>query len=493
MSGTTFAFPSAEWSLFNGSSSLFTRVTPESITYTVTTDGKLDFTTGRDTTESDPQTPYASFAKESAAFQALGISQSATGDQIPVEMTPDANKFRVDNIHARVIFSPTDATTLSIDDLCEMYPSAADIGVIPTGAKLGVFVDSNGYFCVSRARSATPNSQQSSDEDTSFGTEGTSASIVFEYCQTDVPYEAVGGGLVEVRIEFLSYTDTDEAEASTGFKRAFRIWVKKDGAADTDEICLTAGKGYVWTLTPADAYVFDFGSLEEGDWFAAIDNAYVGMLLETHPDAAYDLYSVETLNRLAFSATAGAFYSAWMTTSEASDASTLKTSKLFEGFTETQALFSLYMDWATKYSVDIEEGVYPAPATTFSLLSESESETISSEEYAYNAFLLNMDPRVDVEQRLNVTGLVFGDTEIAMTVAGPEGCDLSNLPASNICVRRAATLDGFATAEAVYYPTPTPSPDGTMVVVLPAEENNAELPFMQVTLVPATETPRIYE
>ncbi len=463
-----FTFPNAEWSVFNATKAVEDALKANPVTYTVDAAGMLDFTTG------------TALNDKPNAYMALGISQGADDTtKTSVVMKPAVGSdFRTDNVYAKVTFISSE-TLPSVDDLKEMYPAAADRTTKdPLAVKLGVFVNSNGYFCFVRATSGTKNADGTS------GTIGDGKDVLFDYCQTDIPYS---GGVVTVRIEFKTYSD------NYGTARAFRLWVTQpqtdaDGAIVTDpatgnvvytaEQCLTTGKGYKWEITE-DKYVFDFSSLEEGDWLPLFDSAYVAYKVATDPHNAYiETSFLDSLNYLAFSATGGGFHAAWMTADNYNTLAQLAETYQLANFASFESSYTtLYEDWVSRYGVNLQDYLEP----TNGLTTASEDHTLS--EYAYNAFLLNMDPAKTVEQHLNVTGLVFNDDEtISMTVSGPEGCDLSLLEAAKLCVRRAATIDGVATATPELY---TMLPDRqNMTIVIPKVNASAEeLPFMQVTLV----------
>lgn len=392
-------------------------------------------------------------------YLALGI---VGGDGNPITMArDDTNAFRTDNVYAKVRFERS-ANAPSMDDLRTMYPSYPQISGDAVAPKLGLYVNDDGYFCVSRVR---------------FGQTGTLDDLVFEFCTTEVRYTDVslGEGAVVVRLEFQTFAATKSAPSVRGF----RIWVR-DAADDAEEICLTAGLGYRWTQNDANlGYTFDFSSLGEGDWFYAIDSAQMGFDMANMNGPA-----LEALNQLAFSATGGGFYSAWL----ALNGSALTRETLdnydfgeFNAFLQGNPMDNLVTDWASRYGVDLMQ--YGTSKTRRFMAADGADRT-----HGFNAFLLDMDPKAQVEQRLQVTGIVpAADGSVTLTVRGPEGCVLKNAlnSAGILHVTRAETLDGLPTAASTVVPVDKLAFDGgSATMVLPPAEDGAPLPFIKVTLQP---------
>lgn len=410
-------------------------------------------------------------------FLSLGISTAKTGAQDPVLMDAEKGEVRVDNVCADVRFVEC-ADLPNVDTLKKMYPSYADSlptqygEAIYTAAKLGVCVGPDGYFYVARVRAGA----------TLDTTTGLPEDYVFEFCQSPVSYAAVGGGKVTIRIEFNTYLSADEML----WRRAFRIFAKNANNADAAEMCLTTGLGYPWKISDAgDEYQFDFQSLGKGEWLYSIDDA-----VAASGDMNLDYIPLDALNRLAFSATSGGFYSAWLTSGSAQNLVALAAydAKQFAPYVaEPGTLYSLYTDWATKYNVALTDYLEPA-AGGISLYG---AENTDKAQKAFDAFLLYMDPETNEPLRLTVTGIVPEEDQISFTVMGPDGCDLREAVtrAARLCIRRAATLDAFATAPVEEYEHDIAfSADGTAAsFVLPKVKGEVEMPFMQATLVAITD------
>ncbi len=473
--GDTFSFPTAayqEWRVFNASS----EAAEGEKTYTIATKDNekyLAFNGG------------GALAQDSSAYLALEIRDA---DGNPLVMSPETGaKMRTDNVYAKVLFVPT-SDTPDPETLKEMYPTYADsklagtTQVTPYAAKLGVFVNESGHFCVSRVRF-------SSNEDA--GDSGTAEDYVYEFVQTDHTLEDLGGGAVIIRIEFQTYTD---ATGSQNYTRMFRIFAQ-DAAKTKAEVCLTSGLGCQWSTkeeagTGGIVYTYKYDFSVAGDCLPAWDTAVV---LENDENITLSsLAEIDELNLLGFSATSGGFYSAWLASNaNVTSADVLQTyasTMSLAGFEPyvtdpNSSAFSIYTDWATRYNVNLESYLGQLPGTqTMSLMSTADDKDI---EYVYNAFLLDMDPAVDVTQSLTVTGLSPDTDQVAITVCGPTGAQLANLKAAKLCVKRAETPDGL-TADDVYtvYPSFTSDTQGNIIFVLPTTVNGRTLPFMKVTLDP---------
>ena len=450
----------AEWSVLNAPDQE-TQDTPLS-GYTLTPDGTLgsylDFFAGN---------PLGS---QESVYLALGISQNADGAQVPPEMLGlGSAAFKTDNIFVKARFERS-ATAPSMEDLQEMYAKYADRQAAQSNdgqavaAKVGIYVDIDGHFCLSRARADV--------------NEATGMDVTTEWCQTPVLYDEVGGGAVVVRIEFRTFSlDPDRSNV-----RAFRVFVRNADSAGqgAEEVCLTKGLGYRWTDDPANVYVFDFSSLEDGDdcqWFYAVDNAAAALGSSINAD------TLDTLSQLAFSASGGGFYSAWMDDGSVPTTEALET-YTFGRFSDYYAkgdnpMDGLVSDWASRYGVDMMG--YATKKQTFRTMA-SNGGTTADPVQGFNAFLMDMDPKLDVEQRLTVTGIVPNeDGTVTLTVRGPEGCNLRNAHsrAGRICVTRAETLDALSGADKELISTPDFNSDGSATLVLKSEK---PMPFMKVTL-----------
>ena len=394
-------------------------------------------------------------------YLALGIADT---DGSPIEMTrDDTNAFRTDNVYAKVRFERS-ANAPSMDDLRTMYPTYQQTRGTAVAPKLGLYVDADGYFCVSRIRA---------------GKTATQEDIVFEFCTTKVRYADVSTseGAVVVRVEFQTFAATKTAPSVRGF----RIWVR-NAAADAEEICLTAGLGYRWTQDDeTKGYTFDFSSLEQGDgcdWFYAIDSAQAMF------DQNMNSTALEALNQLAFSATGGGFYSAWLALNgSALTQETLENYAFgeFNAFLQGNPMDNLVTDWASRYGVDLMQ--YATPTGRRLMAADDVDKA-----YDFNAFLLDMDPKAQVAQRLQVTGIVpAADGSVTLTVRGPEGCVLKNAlrRAGILRVTRAETLEGLATAASAVVPVDKLAfDDGSATMGLPPADDGAPLPFIKVTLQP---------
>lgn len=470
-SGDSINFPSAnlykEWSIFNAS----IKESEDPKTYLISKDADSD-NVGLRFNEVNKD--------DTKAWLALGIRDSA-GNKLVLQPDPAdpsdetvSGTIRFDNIYAKVRFVPSaELPNLELKegamDLQEMYASYDDRNAIldpdydesnlpkPVSAKLGLCVKDDGYFYITRVYT------KPSSESTSGSTTGEEDAIKYEFVRSPVAYEDVGGGTVIVRIEFQTYCGSNE-----GYDlpvRAYRIWVSADGK---NELCLSTGLGYRWTTTEGLGYSFDFDTFEEGDWLFPMDQAYA--IMDTT-----DTSEIDSIQQLAFNATDGAFYSAWLATNLS-----IPDQNALSGYTlgafETYAIpasanFDAYAAWATSNNVNITEF----------LSTEEGTQT------AFDAFLLNTSPEVleETTVALSVTGIVTdADTNtVTITVRGPEGCDITNVPAAKLCVVRAATLGELATAEPVEY-TATPTTQQTLTVVLPDAD---KYPFMKACLLPKAE------
>ncbi|MCI6590872.1 MAG: hypothetical protein MSB12_07300 [Lentisphaeraceae bacterium] len=412
------------------------------------------------------------------AYLALGIRAENSNTAAPLSLVPAtaADRFRVDNLYAKVKFVPS-AELPDVDSLKEMYPRYAERqpegGILPKhqAAKLGVCVLQDGYFYISRVMSGTP---------TNPGT-GTPESLNFGFCKSKYTYDDVGGGAVIIRIEFRTFRNS-EYESTT---RAFRIFAR-NAADGSQEVCLTEGRGYRWCIEETGSYAFDFSSLEQDDecqWLYAFDNA----VAVTDPGNFADDGSLDSLQQLGFSATEGAFYSAWLDNAQIVAGASLANTYLLGSFapfvTTNGARFELYADWARTYNVDLTDYLVPSASGEPLLLTASAEPTETITEQAFNAFLLDMDPAAEATYALTITGIVpAADGSVTLTVCGPEGSTLAKN--ADVCVRRAATLEDVAGAEAITVSTNIDAA-GRATLTLPATETPQ--PFMQAVLVPKGE------
>ncbi len=451
----------AEWSVLNAPNQETQNT--ELSGYTLTQDGTLgsylDFFAGN---------PLGS---QESVYLALGISRNANGAQDPIEMdsTMGADGFRTDNIFVKARFERS-ATAPTMEDLQEMYASYSDRGTAnkAVAAKVGIYVDIDGYFCLSRVQAGS----------TDGGSSGSIDALETRWCQTKVTYDSVGAGAVIVRIEFRTFSLYPDTSAV----RAFRVFVRNADSAGTgaDEVCLTKGLGYRWTDDPANGYVFDFSSLEDGDdcqWFYAVDNAAAALGSSINAD------TLDTLSQLAFSASGGGFYSAWMDDGSVPTTEALET-YTFGRFSDYYAkgdnpMDGLVSDWASRYGVDMMD--YATSKQALRAMAANGGMKADPEQ-GFNAFLLDMDPSLKVEQRLTVTGIVpKEDGAVTLTVRGPEGCNLRNAisRAGRICVTRAETLDALSGAGKELIKTPGFNSDGSATLELTSDK---PMPFMKVTL-----------
>lgn len=459
---TSFVFPSAdykEWSIFNASST----ASEAGNTYYVSQEGD----------EEGPGMLRFNDANilDEQAWLALGITSAAADTVLtPLSLIPEPGKLRMDTFSFKLQFAYSDAVP-EMDDLLQMYASYAGRqpadGALPlfAAAKLGICVLQDGNFYLSRVKSQK-------------GT-GTADDLTFEFCNTGVPYSTFNEGPVTIRIEFRTYLGTDPDDISV---RAYRVFASAEGI---DEVCLSKGLGYKWLITDTSGYTFDFKSFEaddEASWLYAIDNAYaLQVALQINPEAGYvpnfDFDGLHTVKQVAFNATEGGFYSAWMAVNRPVDDKASLTGYQVGEFASylksPGAAFDTYATWASANSVILSEHL------------DTDSDTSGT---AFNAFLLNTSPEAlaGTTPALSVTGIVTDKdaNTVTVTVRGPEGCDITDLPAARLCIRRAATLGEVATAEAQYYDV-SPTAQQTLTVVLPyADEDGTEYPFLKACLVP---------
>ncbi len=428
---------------------------------------RLDYTVTADT---DGQDTYLDFANGALAstktlYLALGISQNAAdATQLPIAMTPvAAGQFRIDTVTAKVRFEQS-AAAPELDDLRALYTDYKQQGQpnAAVAAKAALYLGTDNHFYVARARP---------DET------GTSEQVVFDWCRTEVDYANLGGGAVNVRFEFRTFRLTESGvDVPT---RAYRIWVSNP-ADPTAEVCLTSGLGFPWLSDPDNGYVFDFSTLGTGDWFYAIDSASMQGDIGTSVEA---INALDKLNQLAFSASGGGFYSAWLSNGTSPTQETVDTNDFgeFNAFLKANPMDNLVTDWASRYGVDLMQ--YATPTGRRLMAADGVDKA-----YDFNAFLLDMDPKAQVAQRLQVTGIVpAADGSVTLTVRGPEGCVLKNAlrRAGILHVTRAETLEGLATAASEPISVGELAfDDGSATMVLPPADDGAPLPFIKVTLQP---------
>lgn len=460
--GTDYVLPSddyPEWRVFNAAST----TAEAASTYTIATD--------------DRGTSYLAFsqalAEDLQAYLTLGIINSETGPQKPLSVLPtDPTQLRLDNVYATVRFVLSD-TAPDMETLQEMYPSyeeslpSGDTGLTPTptAAKLGVCVLQDGYFYVSRVVSgANGNPGTGRPED-----------LDFQFCKTNHTYDEVGGGAVTVRIEFCSYA----ASVYDPITRGFRIWVRDANDPDAAEICLTEGLGYRWLSDPEVGYRFDFSSLEGGegcDWFYLIDSAMAAT-------GTIGLSSLDTLSQLGFSATDGGFYAAWLAQGSVQTADALAANYELGAFADyfTADIDNPVTAWASRHGVNLTDWLQKKSPVRLMAAADAGGNLT---DYAFNAFLLDMDPSLGAELRLTVTGIVPEQDVVTLTVRGPEGSSLKRATAADrvgrICVSRAETLDALADAPIERIDSLAFDGEGNATIVLPRGER--ETPFMKVTL-----------
>ncbi len=494
--GTAYSLPGtddelAEWSIFNAAS----EAAEAREAYTIVSEDP-DATAG-----SVPSylalTPSGAIAKDVTAFLTLGVRDETqttvdgapTSTYAPLKMAP-TGKMRVDTVSVKVRFVPTSEKP-DTEALKAMYPTyeastlAGSEAVKPVAIKLGVFVDESGYFCISRARFRSKDGT---------GNTGTSTDYEYEFVRTNYTNaeDSLGDGAVTIRIEFHTYAADYE-----NYTRMFRIYAQKSPAGPNDkEVCLTEGLGCPWKILPIEGtdqytYEYDFTEIGTGDFLPAWDTAVFLQSSEGVSQEAFD--TINTLHRIGFSATDGGFYSAEIKTNTdvsstlALQAYTEKNISLagFEPYVTNpnSVAFSIYTDWATRYNVNLESYLPHLPgATTMSVMSLTETKDI---DYVYNAFLLDMDPELDVTQSLSITGLSPDAETVTMTVRGPTGAQLDNLKAAKLCILRAATPDGLNASDVhTIYPSFAVDTNGDIIFALPTTVDEQALPFMKVVLVP---------
>lgn len=481
----------AGWSVFNPSSLAAEAQAPYAAT---TADSQPDYTPG--TLFFDPPTELQ---EDEQAYLTLGIRASDDGSE-GIRMVPDQTKgrLRTDRVYATVRFIPSDATP-DVDALKRMYPSyeasQPTAGEpVPTAAKLGLCVLQDGHFYVSRVRG-------SGDD----GGTGRPENFVYEFCQTKILYEDpptdatdeekklyVGKGDVTLCLEFRSFQlpPAEEGGMAGPVTRAFRILIKPANAGDEAYVSLTAGRGYAWAeqmTENGENYAFDWSSLEASDaseWLYAFDSAVV---LSEDGLATYDDTTLNTLSEMGFSASEGGLLNAWLGVDISLQTTTDLANRGLDAGQFTPYLsaginsqsFAAYSDWATTYGVTLSDYL------TTSARARSAAASGNGEQ-AFDAFLLYMDPASTVARRLVVSGIVPEGETVTLTLRGPEGGNLSaalNKGISKVRLRRAATLDGLASATPEYYAQPHLDAAGNVTLVLPREKDGEERPFIKAELV----------
>ena len=443
--------------------------------------------------------PPTELQEDEQAYLTLGIRASDDGSE-GIRMVPDQTKgrLRTDRVYATVRFIPSDATP-DVDALKRMYPSyeasQPTAGEpVPTAAKLGLCVLQDGHFYVSRVRG-------SGDD----GGTGRPENFVYEFCQTKILYEDppadatdeekklyVGKGDVTLCLEFRSFQlpPAEEGGMAGPVTRAFRILIKPADAGDEAYVSLTAGRGYAWAeqmTENGENYAFDWSSLEASDaseWLYAFDSAVV---LSEDGLATYDASTLNTLSEMGFSASEGGLLNAWLGVDISLQTTTDLANRGLDAGQFTPYLsaginsqsFAAYSDWATTYGVTLSDYL------TTSARARSAAASGNGEQ-AFDAFLLYMDPASTIARRLVVSGIVPEGETVTLTLRGPEGGNLSaalNKGISKVRLRRAATLDGLASATPEYYAQPHLDAAGNVTLVLPREKDGEERPFIKAELV----------
>ena len=470
--GSTLALPNgAGWTIFNAGSS----ASELAADYEVAAEGDSVYTPGT-LLFSAP----GALLEDEQAYLALGIRDaSGTSGIVMRPADPSAQRLRTDKVYATVRFIPSDATP-DVETLKAMYPTYADslplggLEPVPTAAKLGVCVKQDGYFYVSRVRGAG-----------GLDASGLPQDFVFEFCQTKVRYAkvsaddpnpdpTVGNGDVTLCIEFRSFQlpPDEEGGMAKPVTRAFRIFAKPASASDAAYVCLTAGRGYDWTMEEESDYAFDWSSFERDDacqWLYAFDSA---VLAQSEGNYAGD---PDAISELAFSATDGGFLAAWLALDGSSSGD--EEGGEYDGY-DTGAFAPYLADaagheafaaWAAAYGVDLTAYLDSAEATAA----------------AFDAFLLYMDPAAATgETRLTITGIVPEAETVTLTVRGPAGSDLSAAVAkgiSSVRLQRAASLEGLPSATAQDCAA-VPDGAGGLTLALPRLVGGQEQPFMRLSL-----------
>lgn len=462
--------------------------------------------------EANTQGETSGFKLDEQAYLSLGISADDTAFE-PIRLVPSTAGTRFDYFYAKVRFAYSDTfPDMDATDkngaplhLREMYTSYDDRFTDPeTGerhlsvsAKLGICILPDGYFYISRARSLN-------------GT-GEPDDFKFEFCRTKYTYkdlgcESVGSEPITICLEFQTYlADATDPYAEMNCVRGYRIFAKASGSS---WLCLSSNRGYKWISGGENGYAVDFSSLEKGSgeddddhgWLYPIDNAYAAYVLSeadrTGEELFIDATGIHSVQQLAFAATDGAFLSAWMKLAETQpqDFPVEEPSDLegyilggFEPFVKADPADPALAAWLAGYGVDLTD-----------YLSKTDDRSTDP----FNAFLLNMDPATaGSDLDLLITGIVPDEAAntVMLTVVAPEGSEPVN-GAAYLCVSRAETLEGLATAEPVYYKDSETVPDADnlnrVTLTIPYEltldaGSQRQYPFMKVTLLSRRNDPPI--
>lgn len=466
------------------------------------------------------------------SFLALRIGSISNDTYTPYNLCPEKpNVITHRSLNITTRFEPSGEFPSLADDekkgvglLRQLYPDYANASNMNQAyfyaAKLGICVKDDGYFYIARVR-ASDELIASMQGNQTLPSQG----LIFEWVRTNVAYmddpnpgtstattgvdsettgqdviSYVGNGRVEIRVE--SYAFRADAD-SPHFVIAYCLSVK--GPKNTDYVSLTEGLGYSWLSNPTDgAYSIDFSSLgknKAAKWLFPIDNACVGTYDATS-HAQLELESLSTLNMVAFSASAGGLYKVEL--EEKADIpslaslATIREVGAFAAYANLSSpMFTLFADWVDRHQVQLENHLSAlSDGRTISTLGTklySESQGCETTEETFNAFLLDMDPKEKVEQKLSVASVVPDDDCLMLTVVGPDGCNLKDAisRAGRLYVKRAATIADFATAtsvpvdtiEGAAIATDTCLADGKGVcITLPRKEGEKDMPFVQVTL-----------
>jgi hypothetical protein len=445
--------------------------------------------------------PYLSFDRSTLSQEAflalrIGTGRVEDGTYKPYALMPleaDINKIVPRALHITSRFEPS-AELPSIDLLKKLYADRENAealeGAVFYAAKMGLCVKDDGYFYIARVVADTDLSS------------GQVQSLTFEWAQTNVAYlpepatpiegvTYVGNGRVDVKVLSYAYR---AAQDQNGFAIAYCLEVRKaSDDPDAPYASLSEGLGYSWAIDDGGngAYAIDFSSVGKGPWLFPLDGASVG----THENANgnMDLDTLESLNMVGFSASAGGLYKVELSEGTSVDnINTLAAAYNVGRFATFASLasptFSLFADWVDRYDVNLSDHL-SAKTRTYTMHAMYATDTgCATTEEAFNAFLLDMDPAANVTQKLTVTSVTPTVDEMVLTVTGPEGCSLKNAlsRAGRLYIKRAATLGELSTAEAL----PMDVIDGAslaahgadILVTLPRYNQGQETPFVQVMI-----------
>jgi hypothetical protein len=424
------------------------------------------------------------------AFLALRIGTISNENYTPYVLKPadsETNKIITHELVITSRYEPS-ADLPSMELMKRLYGSYDDAiaysNVAFYAAKMGVCVKDNDYFYIARVKA-------NQDLNT---TVGSSLDLTFEWVKTNIVYAPepanpvdgciyVGNGRVDLKVHACTYRAENDP---FGFKVAYRLEIRKaSNNPDDPYVSLSDGLGYIWTDgTEAGTYEIDFTSIGKGEWLFPIDNASVGTY-GNDVNGNLDLETLDTWNMVAFSASAGGLYKVELLDKKEianiSELALLYNVGNFANYaTLTSSNFSLFEDWVRRYDVNLTEGL--TPLTRSYAFSAS---TVDKTSQTFNAFILDMDPTLDVTQKLTVTAIRPEQKEMVLTVKGPEGCSLKNAisRAGRLYVKRAASLEALANAafEPLVGASIATISEEELLVTLPNKDGE-ELPFVQVTL-----------